>query len=257
MKPKQAIYETKGRAREFAELALNHFSGCGHSCLYCYAPMAVHKDRAAFHGNPHPRLTPEQIEDSAIQWQTKGERRPVLLSFTTDPYQPVEAETQLTRHAINALHLHNLSVIILTKGGRRSTRDFDMLGPGDQYATTLTLFSEMDSKRWEPGAAPPSERIAALLAAKELGIQTWASLEPVIDPEQTKTLVELTHSFVGHYKLGTLNYHPHGKTIDWNTYGNEMWDYLDNLSAKFYFKNDLVKAMGYDPATFPQTWRCQ
>jgi len=30
------IYEPKGAAREYAELALNVYRGCVHRCIYCY-----------------------------------------------------------------------------------------------------------------------------------------------------------------------------------------------------------------------------
>ena len=30
------IYEPKGAAREYAELALNPYRGCTHRCIYCY-----------------------------------------------------------------------------------------------------------------------------------------------------------------------------------------------------------------------------
>ena len=31
------IYEPKGRAREYSELACNLYRGCTHGCRYCYA----------------------------------------------------------------------------------------------------------------------------------------------------------------------------------------------------------------------------
>jgi len=62
---------------------------------------------------------------------------------------------------------------------------------------------------------------------------------------------------VGHYKVGTMNYHPHGKTIDWKQYGLEMKGKLDRVEAKYYFKNDLLKEMGILPSNFKQTWVCR
>ncbi len=249
---KSVIYETAGRAKEFNELALNLYSGCPHGCLYCYAPAVLHVDRATFHSNAAPRLEPADLEIGLTRMAAlKGEN--VLLCFTCDPYPP--GDNTPTRYAIQKLHEHGFKVTILTKGSQRSVRDLDLLGPGDQYATTLTLLSPAASQRWEPGAALPYERVAALKAAHWLGIETWVSLEPVIDPEATRLLVELTHDFVGHYKVGMLNYHPHGKTINWVKFGLGMKELLDSLGAKYYFKDDLVKAMGLRPGTFPQTYQ--
>ncbi len=253
---RSVIYETKGRAREFNELALNLFSGCGHLCIYCYGADVTHQSREQFEKLIHPRVTVQDIRMSAERLALAGERRRVLLCFVTDPYQPKEAETGLTRECIKTLHEYGLNVVILTKGGLRSQRDFDLLGPQDAYATTLTLMREEDSLRWEPGAAMPEARVNALEEAHKRGIETWVSFEPVIYPEVTKSLMLLTRDFVGHYKVGTMNYHPHGKTVNWRDFGWEMKREMDKLGIPYYFKKDLLREMGVKPEEFKQTWVC-
>lgn len=42
------IYEPRGAAREYAELALNVYEGCTHGCAYCYAPAVMRKTRDDF-----------------------------------------------------------------------------------------------------------------------------------------------------------------------------------------------------------------
>jgi len=250
---KQVIYETKGRAREFCELAINLYTGCGHKCIYCYGATVTHQDKAQFDNEPHPRVTLDDIERSAAEWH--GSSRRVLLCFVTDPYQPIESETKLTRQTIEILHKHKINVVILTKGGLRATTDFDLLTPQDAFATTLTCLHGTDSIYWEPGAALPHERIASLQVAKRAGIETWVSLEPVIYTQDAFNLVQLTQSFVGHYKVGTMNYHPHGKSINWQEFGWRMKGLMDGLGVKYYFKKDLLREMG-SPANFKQTWEC-
>ncbi len=253
---KQVIYETKGRAREFNELAINLFTGCEHRCIYCYGADVTHQAKEDFEHRPQIRVTAQDVLKSAKEWKAKGETRRVLLCFVTDPYQPVEQETQLTRKCIMALHETGLSVHILTKGGVRSMRDFDLLTPNDAYATTLTLLHTDDSLKWEPRAAPPDERVACLEEAHKRGIETWVSFEPVIYPEVTKSLLLLTKGFVGHYKVGTMNYHPQGKNVNWKQFGWEMKRMMDKLGVKYCFKKDLLKEMGISPADFEQTWIC-
>ncbi len=253
---KSVIYETKGRAKEFNELAVNLFTGCGHQCIYCYGADITHQSKDDFENRPRERVTISDIIQSARMWKARGETRRVLLCFVTDPYQPIEAETQLTRQAIIALHSVGLNVIILTKGGLRSMRDFDLLTPQDAYATTLTIDNPADSLKWEPHAALPAERIDALRQAHNRGIETWVSFEPTIYPEQTKQLFLATKDIVGHYKVGTINYHPQGKSINWFKHGWEMKRLLDSYGAKYYFKNDLLKEMKVIPAEFKQTWVC-
>jgi DNA repair photolyase len=247
---KSVIYETNGRAREYNELAINLFDGCSHHCAYCYAPMIRHKFSesaiAQFFNEPKARLTPGEIQVGAFRWKKESpdETRPVLLCFTCDPYQPIEAKTKLTRMAIEILHSVGLRVAILTKAGLRAVRDFDLLGPGDAFATTLTCTNNDDSRHWEPGAALPGERIASLYRAARLGVETWVSLEPVLLPEDTKVLVQMTKGFVAHYKVGMLNYHKHADTIDWKAFGWDIKGFMDKLDVKYYIKKDLRIAMG-------------
>lgn len=253
---KSVIYETKGRAREFCELATNLFTGCGHQCEYCYGADVTHQTKDDFENKPRIRVTASDMLRSAKEWKAKGETRRVLLCFVTDPYQPIEAETQLTRKCIMALHEVGLNVVILTKAGERSMRDFDLLTPQDAYATTLTLVNDEDSLRWEPNAGLPQERIKCLEEAHKLGIETWVSFEPVIYPKDTMELMQLTKQFVGHYKVGTMNYHPQGKKTNWREYGWNMKRVMDKLGVKYYFKKDLLREMGLQPYQFKQTWVC-
>ena len=241
-------YEPAGRAREYAPLALNLYRGCSHGCLYCYAPNACRADRAAFHASPAPRidviskLERELAKGTHVRLQlTSGERDSVLLCFTTDPYQPLAAETGITRRAIELLHEHGYPVHVLTKGGMRAAADFDLLGslPGDAFATTLTFLDPADSAHWEPGAASPADRMAAMTEAHVLGIPTWVSLEPVIDPEQTLAVIRATHSYVDLFKVGTLNHHELAKTIDWPDFARRAVGLLEELGAAYYLKNDL------------------
>ena len=109
---------------------------------------------------------------------------------------------------------------------------------------------------WEPHAALPKERINALKQAHELGIETWVSLEPVIYPQDARHLVELTKDFTNHFKVGTMNYHPHGKSINWKEFGWGMKSFMDELGVNYYFKKDLLKEMGVSPTDFQQTWVC-
>ncbi len=124
------IYEPKGRAREYAPLAANLYKGCEHGCKYCFAPDATFTDRERFHSAVTVRVDGlKQLEKDALALKGSGKR--VLLSFTTDPYQPLETEQGITRQAIQILHRYGLFVEILTKGDSRAIRDFDLLGSGD------------------------------------------------------------------------------------------------------------------------------
>lgn len=246
---RHAIYETKGRAREFSELAANLYTGCGHGCIYCWGPNVTHQTNEAFHNEPRPRADIlEMLERDATRYQRKGETRSILLCFTTDPYQPIETEHKITQRAIDILHAHNLRVTILTKAGQLANEGILQLRPGDAFATTLTFTSTIESSRWEPHAAPPGERLINLMVAKNRGINTWVSCEPVIDAEVTLELIRIAHRVAGHFKVGKLNYHPQAELVNWPVFARRVVAQLDNLGASYYIKKDLAEYLPPDIA---------
>jgi DNA repair photolyase len=107
-------------------------------------------------------------------------------------------------------------VNILTKSSLVS-RDFDLISQDTRNAVgmTLTFIDPVRSLEWEPGASLPEERFQTLQRAHALGIQTWASIEPVIDPDQSLEIIRQTFQYIDHYKVGTLNYNKLANQTDW------------------------------------------
>lgn len=238
------IYEPKGRAREYAPLATNIYRGCSHLCRYCYAPDCLFTSRGAF-GVVHERPDFLRLLEIEAKKLTPIDGR-ILLCFTCDPY-PDGIDTTTTRETINILHRYGHRVQILTKGGLRSCRDFDLLGRGDAYAATLTLLDPEDAAYQEPGAALPQERMNALQVAHRKGIETWASMEPVLDPAQSLELIKYTSTYVDFYKVGKLNSQKTmpadlkalAKSIDWAKFARDAVTLLDSLGKRYYIKDDL------------------
>lgn len=201
--------------------------------------MTLKMDRRDF-SKPSPR--PDiirKLTDDCAKLRARGDRHNILLCFSCDPYQPINDQYQLTKQAIEILHFYGQSVAILTKGGYRALADIPLLEEGDQFAVTLTCLHDGPSRQWEPKAALPAERIDTLREAKARGLYTWVSLEPVLYPEQSLELIQLTHHFVDEFKLGKLNYHQHAETIDWGDYVVKARALLQKLGKKYYIKDDL------------------
>jgi len=235
------VYEPAGKAREYAPLAANLYSGCSHGCKYCFGGCVLRKTVAEFHANVRPKKDVlERFGKDAVR--LRGDDREILLSFVTDPYQPVEMDLKITREAIKILIRNELRFTILTKGGTRATRDFDLLEGYDKcsFGTTLVFDSISDEREWEPMAPGTNDRIVAIRAAKVLGIRTWVSLEPVIDPKQALKLIRDLHDVVDHWKVGKINYRPEiERKIDWKDFTHEIVGLLDNLRASYYIKESL------------------
>ena len=233
------IYEPAGKAKEYGELALNLYNGCSHGCSYCYVPAACHTTRQAML-NPKVR----KIDEKKLLRELPAlSGRSVFLCFTCDPYQELDETEKRTRKIIETLHAHDIGVRILTKGGDRSRRDFDLLSarPGlSSYGATLTFVSKADSTLWEPGAAPPISRLNVLKAAHSLGIHTWASLEPVINPGQSLALIEESAAYVDLFKVGKWNHDERAARIDWAAFAAQAVHLLIALGKSYYIKRDLA-----------------
>lgn len=233
------IYAPAGQAGEYSPLATNPYRGCSHGCKYCYVPQVLHMDRAEFDRTATPRPGYlEGLKSDARKYQAAGITEQVMLSFTTDVYNPIDRS--LTRPALEVLRDHGLGFCVLTKGGTRALADIDLYRPDrDAFASTLTSLDESFSLKWEPRAALPKSRIDALVAFHEAGIFNWVSLEPTLDVEASLQIIRETHEFVNLYKIGRVNYSGLTKTTDWKDYTLRMIDLCQNLGVQHYFKKDL------------------
>lgn len=233
------IYTPRGRALEYGPLAANLYDGCTHGCLYCYAPSCRQKRREEYHALAKPRKDILRLlAKDAINY--RGQE--VFLCFTCDPW-PAHTEVQLAGPAIDVLTEAGVMARTLTKSGRRSMADIQALvRNGGAYGATMTFLDAAKSRHWEPGADTPDGRIEALTAAHAAGIETWVSLEPVIDPAQTLEIIRATHQIVDTYKVGTLNYNNAvAGTTDWQNFAREVRDLLERLGKNYYLKADLRK----------------
>ena len=233
----KAIYVSKGAALEYADYSLNLHNGCSHDCQYCY-------EKSKFIGTCETRVKKsslENIEADLMRWQ--GERKQVHLTFRGDPYDLGRQDNSDVRAVLELFKKYNHPFQVLTKGGTKAVQDFDLYGEGCRFGCTLTFMDENDSRHWEPGAALPADRIAALKEAHSRGISTWVSLEPVIDHVQTLALIEATHEFVGHYGVGKINHKPGiEKNIDWPKFRADAEALLKKYGKSYQIKEDLLKA---------------
>lgn len=222
MKP---IYEPKGAAKEYGDYALNIYTGCPHRCYYCFAPQVLHRDREQFHSIVEPRAniveeTRKQLEREDFSGKT------IHLCFTCDPY-PTGYDTAPTREIIKLLKAHGAHVQILTKGD--GSRDFDLLDGNDWYGVTY------DGSR--PKYVPIS-----LCFARNNGIKTWISFEPVVNAKAVLAkIVWAAEVGIDKVKIGKLNYHP--SDIDWASFGRKAEEICRKYDLDYYIKDSLRKEM--------------
>lgn len=206
-------------------LCVNHVQGCSHGCLYpCYAfSMARGYGRVKTYEEwRRPRLVSNARELLAkelgrlIARVEKGsEPMPPLVHFclTTDPFmygwKDIEA---LSLELIGMVNAAGIAASVLTKGVLPSALAGSRAFPREnEYGISLVSLSEDFRRKWEPGAAPYAERIAALRRLHEAGRITKAHIEPYPTPnliEQDLGGVLEAVGFVDSIYFSGWNYSP-------------------------------------------------
>ncbi|MBQ8570180.1 MAG: hypothetical protein IJ444_01560 [Kiritimatiellae bacterium] len=240
------IYEPKGRAKEYSDLACNVYMGCPHGCTYCFAPGCMRKKAEEWHGQTYIRSKALELfrKDAKKLYETH-DKRPILFSFLSDPYQPLEGELHLTRQCLQIVKEYGLSSKILTKGKAEYIEpDLELIkAAGTELGITISFMDDDKRRIWEPEAAPIEERVIILKKAHQMGIYTWVSLEPVIDPKEALRVISELSQFVDYWKIGKLNHNKEvEKSVDWYGFRVKAEELLEKIGAKYYIKEDLRKA---------------
>lgn len=252
-----AIYEPQGAAREYSPLALNYIKGCDHGCVYCYVPRMMKRFNAGYvHSEVYIKEESKLMKEIiASARKHRKSSKQVFLSFTTDPYSHFNNNTGLTRRVLQILLDHEIPVSILSKGGHNVLQDLDLIkqfGPNIQVGGSLTFTSDEDTLKWEKNSTLPAERFDALKQLHEAGVKTWASIEPVIIPEQSLEILEITTDYVDAYKIGKLNHFPkHEQKFNWTDFLNRAIDIMRKHNKPFYIKNDLFEFANADTFLHP------
>jgi len=236
------IYEPRGKAREYSPLAVNLYSGCSHKCTYCYVPRVLKLDRRVFDFEAKERNNVIKQLERDVKRFKGGEQ--VLMSFTTDPYNPFNDKLKLTRKALELFLEYKIPVSILTKSGMRALQDLDIIkkfGKHIKIGASMTYDNEYDSKRIESGAALPEERLLMLKTFNQNGIRTWISFEPIMQPGQMLNLLNQSLWFTDEYQFGKLA--GDKRKFDWNYYVNLICETLRPINKPFYIKDSLRKAV--------------
>ena len=167
--------------------SINPYRGCEHGCIYCYA-----RPSHAYLGlSPgldfESRLfyKPQAASLLAAELRKKGYAcRPLALGSNTDPYQPVERRTEITRSILEVLRDFRHPVTIVTKSAL-IRRDLDILGEMARHRLAMVTISVTTLDRalarvMEPRAAAPERRLETIAALVDAGVPTGGLSAPMI-----------------------------------------------------------------------------
>lgn len=203
------MYQPKGKAGEYSAWAVNFYNGCPHECAYCYLRKGVLSHTM---GGNIPQL--KKCFNSSYQAITVFKKEldrnreaiisdgGLFFSFSTDPcvIQTTDLTWQATIYALRS----GVPVKILTKCTDYIDAD-EILAIKDAGCDINLLaigFTITGRDDLEPFASPTSERLFAMSQLHSAGIRTFASMEPVIDPDLSFNLMSGMVKFCDHFKVG-------------------------------------------------------
>lgn len=167
--------------------SLNPYKGCEHGCPYCYARTnheywglspGLDFETKIFVKPEAPRLLADRFQSESWTPQV------VSMSGSTDPYQPVEREIEVTRNCLAVFRRHRNPVGIVTKSGL-IRRDVDVLSDLAarrlvSVAVSLTTVDDELAGALEPRAARPSLRLRTIKTLSDAGVPVGTLLAPLI-----------------------------------------------------------------------------
>ena len=160
------------------DYALNPYRGCGHACIYCYAPSVIHWDKGKWGDLIEVKVNLPRILSKELRTKKK---RVIGLGTVTDPYQSAEKKYEITRRCLELLLMHDFPVCIQTKSPL-VLRDIDLLRrfSNIEVGITLTTLDDIARKKLEPGAPSARERLHTLEKLANNGIDTWVFMGPLL-----------------------------------------------------------------------------
>ncbi|ANS74741.1 radical SAM protein [Paenibacillus yonginensis] len=191
---KQTLTKVKEERMPF-EWSINPYRGCAHGCSFCYARgfQGFIDKQANDEFQNHILLKMNaaealetQLSKLAVRYahDLEAVRRHigrVAIGTVTDPYQPVESKTRITRECLKVLAKYRIRTSITTRSPL-ILRDLDLLQAMDDILVNISIGS-LDAKLirlLEPGAPLPFKRLEALEALSGSGIRTGVFVAPIL-----------------------------------------------------------------------------
>lgn len=167
--------------------SLNPYMGCVHRCSYCYVRAYERRaDRPSddrYGASIRVKINVAEVlrhELARRSWR----REHVAIGPATDPYQPAEGRYRLTRACLIALAEARTPASIITRGPM-VIRDVDVLQTlarraGAQVTLSVPTLDRDVWRRTEPGTSPPHQRLRALRALVDAGIEAAVAIAPIL-----------------------------------------------------------------------------
>lgn len=158
---------------------MNIYRGCEHQCIYC-------DSRSACYGIEDFRdvlVKANALQLLEAEMMRKRKKGTIGTGSMSDPYTPAERRYNLTGRALEVIARHGFPVHITTKSDL-VVRDLATLREVNRtwvsVSFTVTTADDELARKLEPGAPPPSARLAAMRTLAQAGIYTGVTMMPIL-----------------------------------------------------------------------------
>lgn len=167
--------------------SINPYQGCEHGCVYCFA-RPTHAYLGLSPGlDFETRLTAKSNAADLLRKELSRpayEPRYIALGANTDPYQPIERDTRITRRVLEVLDEFNHPVAITTKSAL-VVRDVDILASMARrglvrVAMSVATIDATIARTMEPRANTPARRLQAVEKLAAAGVPTTVIVAPIV-----------------------------------------------------------------------------
>ena len=166
---------------------LNPYRGCTHGCHYCFARRYQFQLELGAGDEFSSVILVKVNFADVLRRELAGPRRPrepIGFGTATDPYQPIEGRYRLSRRVLEALVERPSPVGLITKGPL-VVRDADLLRDLSALTdcTVHVSVPTVDEDAWaslEPGTAHPLQRLRAVRALADAGIEAGVLVAPIV-----------------------------------------------------------------------------
>ena len=175
------MHYVKAKGILSSQNGMNLYRGCMHGCIYCDSRSICYQMDHKFEDIEVKENALELLEDAL---RRKRKRCMIGTGSMSDPYIPLELETEYTRKALLIIEKYGCGVALQTKSDR-VLRDLEILkriNEKTKAVVQMTLTTADDSlcKIIEPNVCTTKERFEALKIFRDNGIPTVVWLCPIL-----------------------------------------------------------------------------
>jgi DNA repair photolyase len=174
----QILHRGLGSTRDF-DYTLNPYIGCGFNCSYCFATFFQAEEERRESWGKWVEVKINAARDLLRRHDLRDKK--IFMSSATDPYQPLEAKTKLTRAILEVLVEKQPRLVVQTRGPLVA-RDVDLLSQLKKVRVNMSITTDCEEvrKRFEPSCASIDRRLEAIAAVKAAGIATTVCVVPML-----------------------------------------------------------------------------